>query len=40
MLYYNRTEVSEEIDANKKQMNQKSVICHYSYFLYTGSQFQ
>ena len=40
MLYYNRTEVSEEIDANKKQMNQKSVICHYCYFLDTGSQFQ
>ena len=34
MIYYNRTDVSEGIDANKTSSSKECIICHYwCYFL-------
>ena len=33
MLYYDRTDVSEEIDINKTSASKECEICHYWYFL-------
>ena len=33
MLYYDRTDVSQEIDINKTNTSKESDICHYRHFL-------
>ena len=33
MLYYERVDVSEEIDVNKTSASKECDICHYWYFL-------
>ena len=33
MLYYDRIDVSEEIDVNKTSASKECDICHYWYFL-------
>ena len=40
MLYYDRIEVSEEIDINKISASKECDICHYWYFLNKGFKFQ
>ena len=40
MLYYDRIEVSEEIDINKTSASKECDICHYWYFLNKGFKFQ
>ena len=32
MLYYNRTDVSEEIDVSKESASKECDICHYWFF--------
>ena len=39
MLYYDRIEVSEEIDFNKTIASKECNICHYWYFLNKGFKF-
>ena len=36
MLYYDRIDVSEEIDVNKTRESKQCNICHYWYFLNKG----
>ena len=40
MLYYDRLDVSEEIDVNKTSESRACDICHYWYFLNKGIKFQ
>ena len=41
MLYYDRIDFSEGVDANKKSTSRKCMICHYLYFfLYKVFNFQ
>ena len=40
MLYFDRIDVSEGIDVNKKSKSKECDICHYWYFLNKGFQFQ
>ena len=40
MLYYDRINVSEEIDANKTSKSKECDVCHYCYFLDKGFKFQ
>ena len=40
MLYYDRIDVSEGIDVNKRSKSKECDICHYSYFLNKGFKFQ
>ena len=40
MLHFDRIDVSEGIDANKRIKSQEYDICHYWYFLNKGFKFQ
>ena len=40
MLYFDRTDVSEEIDVNKISASKECDICHYLYFLNYSFKFQ
>ena len=40
MLYFNRIDVSDEIDVNKTSESKECNICHYCYFLNKGLKFQ
>ena len=40
MLYYDRTDVSEQIDYNKTSASNDCNICQYCYFLDKGFKFQ
>ena len=40
MLYYDRIDVSEEIDVNKTCASKDCDVCHYWYFLNFSSKFQ
>ena len=40
MLYYNRIDVSKEIDVSKTSESKECDICHYWYFLNKGFKFQ
>ena len=40
MLYFDRTDVSEEIDVNKTSESKECDIFHYWYFLNKGFEFQ
>ena len=40
MLYYDRIDVSEDIDVNKISASKESIIYHYRYFLIKGFKFQ
>ena len=40
MLYHDITDVSEGIDFNKTSESKEWDICHYSYFLDKGFNFQ
>ena len=40
MSYYDRIDVSEEIDVNKTSGSKECDICHYWYFLNGGFTFQ
>ena len=40
MLYFDATDVSEEIDYNKTSASKECDICHYWYFLNKGFKFQ
>ena len=40
ILYYDRIEISEEIDINKTSAMKECDICHYWYFLDKGFTFQ
>ena len=40
MLYYDRLEVFEEFDVNKKRKSNECHICHYWYFIDKGFKFQ
>ena len=40
MLYYDRIDVSEEIDVNKTSASKECDICHHSYFLNYNFKFQ
>ena len=40
MLYFDRTDVSEETDVNKKKALKGCDICDYWYFLNKGFEFQ
>ena len=40
MIYFDRIEVSEEIDVNKRSRSYKYDICHYWYFLNYSFKFQ
>ena len=40
MLYYDRIDVSEEIDLNKTSASKEFGICHYWYFLNKVFKFQ
>ena len=40
MLYFDRTDVSEEIYANKTSASKECHICHYWYFLNYSFKFQ
>ena len=33
MLYFDRTDISDEIDVNKTSASKECNICHYWYFL-------
>ena len=39
ILYYDRIDVSESTDGDKKSASNESIICHYWYFLDKGSKF-
>ena len=39
-LYYDRIDISEEIDVNKTGASKECVICHYWYFLDYSFKFQ
>ena len=40
MLYFDRVDVSEGIDANKTSASKEGDICYYWYFLNKGFKFQ
>ena len=40
MLYYDRIDVSEEIDSNKTSASKECDVCHYWYFLNYSFKFQ
>ena len=40
MLYYDRIDVSEDIEVNKTSESKEWKTCHYLYFLNKGSKFQ
>ena len=40
MLYYDKTEVFEEININETSASKECDICHYWYFLDKGFKFQ
>ena len=40
MLYFDRIDVSEGIDVNKRSASKECDICHYWYFLYYSFKFQ
>ena len=40
MLYYDRIDVSEGIDVNKRSKSKECDICHYCYFLNKGFKFK
>ena len=40
MLYFDRIDVSEEIDVNKTSASKECDICHYWHFLNKGFKFQ
>ena len=40
MLYFNRTDVSEGTDVNKRSASKECDICHYWYFLNYSFKFQ
>ena len=40
MLYYDRIDVSEEIDVNKTSASKECDVCHYWYFLNYSFKFQ
>ena len=40
MTYYNRIDVSEDIDVKKTIVSKKCIICHYWYFLDKRLRFQ
>ena len=40
MLYFNRIDVSEEIDVNKTNASKERDICHYWYFLNKNFMFE
>ena len=40
MLYYDRINVSDEIDVNKTSKSKECNICHYWYFLNKGLSFK
>ena len=40
MLYYERIDVSEGIDVNKKTESKECNVCHYRYFSNKGFMFQ
>ena len=40
MLYFNKIDVSEEVDVNKTSVSKECEICHYWYFLNKGFKFQ
>ena len=40
MLYYNRIDISERIDANKLSPSKECDICYYWYFLNYSFKFQ
>ena len=40
MIHYDRTDISEETDINKKSTSKECDVCHYWYFLDNGSKFQ
>ena len=40
MLYFNRNDVSEWIDVNKRSALKECDVCHYLYFLNKGFNFQ
>ena len=40
MLYYDRSDVSEDIDVNKTSKSKEHDICHYWYFLDKEFKFQ
>ena len=40
MLYYDRIDVSKEIEINEKIASKQCDICHFCYFLDKGLKFQ
>ena len=40
ILYFDRIDVSEEIDVDRTSASKECVICHYWYFLNKGFKFQ
>ena len=40
MLYYDRIDISEEIDVNKTSASKECVACHYQHFLNDSFTFQ
>ena len=40
ILYYDRIEIAEGIDINKKNASKECIICHYRYFLGKRFKFQ
>ena len=40
MLYFDRIEVSKEIDVNKASKSKECDVCHYWYFLNKGFKFK
>ena len=40
MLYYDRIDISEDIDVNKTSASKEFSICHYWYFLDEGFKIQ
>ena len=40
MSYYDRIDISERIDVNKKSASKKCDVCHYWYFLNYSFKFQ
>ena len=40
MLYFDRIDVSEGIDVNKRSESKECDICHFWYFLGPGFKFQ
>ena len=40
MLYFDRIDISEEIDVNKTSKSKECNICHYQYFVHNGFTFQ